>query len=267
MPENIGQHLLGWTKTDPDPRNYALSTFLSEDDLDKALAEVLKSWEGKKTKNFCNAVTKHIRALEGSVTPTPPPTPPTVESWRDDDDPILDQQDTPHCVGFSGAAWLNLLPIDDHVQNDMGHDLYSACKVVDHEPGQENGSTIASLAKVLKNRFLLTTYAFAETIEDVKTFVQTSGPVIWGMGWTDSMFNPTSAGLIVPSGDDVGGHAVTEYEYNPVDDLHWFTNSWSDAWGLAGMFCMTSEALAERLANGAEAMAAVEIPKISSIPR
>jgi C1A family cysteine protease len=152
---------------------------------------------------------------------------------------------------------MNELPVDDHVPNAKGTEIYNLCKAIDND-GQD-GSTIRTLAKVLQNLGLLKTYAFASTIEEVKQFVLTQGPICWGIGWTHSMFFPDANGLVVPSGPDVGGHAITEVGYDPTTDLHELLNHWGPKWSLNGRFYMTSSALADRLANGGEAMAAVEI--------
>jgi hypothetical protein len=193
-------------------------------------------------------------------TPTPvPPAPVAVAGWLDDDDPVLDQGQTGHCVGFTGADWENALPVDDHVQNAMGDDLYYACKVIDGEPGQEDGSTVKSLMQVLQQRKKLANYAAAKSIDAVTHFVQTQGPICWGIGWTDSMFTPDANGLVVPSGPDVGGHAIIEYGYDPTNDEHLLLNHWGASWGVKGRFRMRGSDLAERLANGGEAWAAVEV--------
>lgn len=260
--DNLGAHLLGRNVSVHDPRNYPLSVFLSNDPLDLELAALLKSREGKATKDWAAAITARVEAAAPAPPapdPTPTPTPAGPTSWLDADDPTLDQGQTPHCVGFTGADWENALPIDDHVGNPEGHSIYAACKVVDGEPGQQNGSTIHSLARVLKARGKLKTYAFASNINEVKTFVLNHGPICWGMGWTNSMFTPDQNGLVSPSGPDIGGHAIIEVSYDPATDLHELLNHWGPNWGIHGRFFMTSVALANRLAGGAEAMAAVEV--------
>jgi hypothetical protein len=273
--DNLGPHLLGRKPSPPDPRDYRLEHFLTGDPLDAALAAVLSSWEGKKTKAWAQIITARVKSLSPTPpvppdpgpsgptgpapAPTPPPPPvPTSIGWIDADDPVLDQGNTPRCVGFTGADWENALPVDDHVTNAAGDDIYAACKIVDGEPGQQNGSTIRSLAKVLQQRGRLKAYAFAAAIDDVWAFVSKSGPVCWGIGWTDSMFTPDASGLVVPSGPDVGGHAIIQYGVDGDDGL--LLNHWGTLWGTNGKFRMHKTDLAERLANGGEAMAAVELP-------
>lgn len=266
--DDLGAHLLGRVPSPHDPRDYKLADYLSvaeggniSDPLAAANAAVQSSWEGKKTKRWIDLATQRIIAANPYPAPTPDPTPvpgPAVAaSWLDALQPVLDQGQTPRCLGFTGADWENALPIDDHVVNEEGDKIYDECKAIDGD--NEDGSTIRSLAQALQNRKQLKTYAFASSIDEVIAFVTQHGPICWGIGWTDSMFTPDSSGLVTPQGDDVGGHAIIEYEYDAHSDLHWLLNHWSDGWGVHGTFCMTTAALAARLADGGEAMAAVEI--------
>lgn len=271
MPDEIGVHLLGRIPSPLDDHDYKLADYLPKKDvdpLDAALAAFLKKRYSQAAKDLAIAVVQRIQDLSPipaptppppSPSPTPPPPPPVgVVGWLDADDPILDQGNTGHCVGFTGADWENALPVDDHVQNAAGEDLYYACKVVDGEPGQENGSYVRSLMKVLKARGRLTAYAAANTIDEVWAFVANHGPVCWGIGWTNSMFKPDATGLVVPVGPDVGGHAIIQYGVDGEFGL--MLNHWGPDWGVGGHFRMHKSDLAERLANQGEAWAAVEIP-------
>jgi hypothetical protein len=265
--DTIGPQILGRIPSKPDNRNYNLAAFLPAslgDDLDHALSDVLGSWASSKTKTFAKVLVHHVRVLEGLAPqpapgPTPPPSP-TAANWVDSDDPILDQGQTPHCVGFTGADWMNANPVDDHVQNAIGDEIYYDCKVKDGEPNQENGSSIHTLAKVLKARGRLSTYAFASSIDDVWKFIlsPTGGPICWGIGWTNSMFSVDGNGFVVPSGSDVDGHAIIQYGVD--GDVALMRNHWGTGWGLGGDFKMHKADLAERLSNGGEALAAVELP-------
>lgn len=257
--DNLGPHLLKRIESERDDRDFNLATFLSDDPLDKALANVLRSHlVTKSQKHFDQAVVLAIKGTNPAPpAPTPGPTPAPSHGWLDVNQPTLDQGQTGHCVGFTGADWENALPVDDHVDNAMGDDIYYACKVVDGEPKAEDGSTIRSLAKVLQQRGRLKTYAFAKTIDDVWTFLANSGPICWGIGWTDSMFTPDDTGLIIPKGDDVGGHAIIQYDTD--GDYGLLLNHWGTSWGIDGKFRMHKNDLAERLSNGGEAMAGVEL--------
>ena len=259
--DNLGPHLLGRVPSEPDARNYDLGWFLSDDPLDVALANVLRShFVAKSQKHFDSAV---VAAIKGGPTPAPPapgPTPaptPTDANWLEPDQPVLDQGQTGHCVGDTGADWENALPVGNHLAQSDADDIYYACKVIDGEPKAEDGSSIHSLAKVLVERNRLKTYAFATNIDDAWKFVQTSGPICWGIGWTDSMFTPDDTGLVVPIGPDVGGHAIIQYGTDGPFAL--LLNHWGTSWGVDGKFRMHKSDLADRLANGGEAMAGVEL--------
>lgn len=261
--QGYGSHLLGRVPSKPDDRDFPLSIFLDgSDPLDAALRNVSRSFTtSHAVKVWATIATQRIEgATPAPPGPTPDPTPtptPVSGGWLDSDDPVLDQGNTGHCVGFTGADWENALPVDDHVGNSAGEDIYYACKVVDGEPKQENGSTVRSLMKVLQARGKLKTYAAANTIDDVWQFVSTSGPVCWGIGWTNSMFTPDDTGLVVPQGADVGGHAIIQYGVE--GDYALLLNHWGSSWGVGGKFRMHKSDLAERLANQGEAWAAVEI--------
>lgn len=267
--DDLGAHLLGRVPSPHDPRDFKLADYLSvreggniTDPLLADAAAVASSSANRFVKRWIRDATPRIIGANPYPAPTPPdptpvPGPPVAASWLDAGQPVLDQGQTPRCVGFTGADWENELPVDDHVDNSAGDQIYAECKAIDGD--NEDGSTIRSLAQALQNRGQLKAYAFAESIEEVIAFVTAHGPICWGIGWTDSMFTPDADGLVTPTGDDVGGHAITQFAYDPATDLHALLNHWGDAWGVNGVFYMTTDALRARLADGGEAMAAVEI--------
>jgi len=273
--ENLGPHLLGRRPSPPDPRDYQLAHFLAGDPLDAALAALMSSWEGKKTKAWANLITQRVKSLspvppDPTPTPTPTPTPdptptpitptPAADVVWTDSDAVLDQGQTPHCVGFGWAGWGDTQPVDDHFTNADGDKIYYECKVIDGEPGQEDGSDVRSGAKAMQNRKRLSAYAFAKSIDEVRAFLAAHGPVVFGSDWTNDMFNPDANGYVKPTGGVAGGHC-----YACVGDLVsegalLFQNSWGDSWGLSGRFKMTYADAAQLLANNGEACAAVELP-------
>lgn len=264
--DQLGAHLLG-RRYVPDARDYPLAAFLAApvavDPLDQALADMLGSWEGKKTKAWAKIITARVQALAPSPAPTPTPAPqpvPTADVTWNDTDPTLDQGQTPHCVGFGCAQWGNTLPVDDHFDNPAGDALYYEAKVIDGEPNQEDGSTVRSGAKALQNRGRLHTYAFAASLAEVIAWVDQHGPVIFGTDWYNDMFTPDPDGLVHPTGGIAGGHC-----YVCVGDLVsqgalLFHNSWGDSWGDHGLFHMKYADVVALLAAQGDACAAVELP-------
>lgn len=249
-------HLLGRNPSPPDVRDFSLRLWASANPLEAALAKMLSSKTAAKvTKDWCQIATPLI--IGGQ--PGPQPDPGSVVMWVDGE-AVLDQGNTGHCVGFSGADWGNTLPVDDKFNDDDGHRIYyEACDAGGY-PNTEDGSTIRDLAKALKKDGRLDAYAFAATIDDALSFVSKSGPVVFGTNWYDDMFTPDDTGRVRPSGQLAGGHAFLCIGLDLQKEQVWFLNSWGAGWAQNGRFWMSREDLTMLFAEQGEAMAAVELP-------
>lgn len=272
---DYGPHLLGRVPRVPDSRDYHMADALAKSnptELDLALAAVQRSTlTTKVVKRWAKLVTA---ALEASPTPSPtPPTPtptPTPDPtptptpvpvankpWTDAEQ--LDQGQTGHCVGFGWAQWGNTLPVDDHFTNDDGHAIYYECKVIDGEPGAEDGSDVSSGAKAMKNRKRIDAYVFATSMTDIQTWVSTRGPVVVGTNWYNDMFNPDAEGLVNPTGGVAGGHCYILVGYDAASDTLLFQNSWGKDWGVNGYFKMTGTHFAQLMGEQGDACAGLEL--------
>lgn len=267
MATNIGPHLLGRIPNEPDERDYKMSLAFGDrhsmlaptgaDPLLQMNERVQKSGTSLAAKAWISEVTKR---LAGSPAPVPPVPTPDVKpvSWKDNE-PVLDQGSTGHCVGFGWAQWGNTLPYDDKFKNTDGDAIYYECKVIDGEPLQEDGSQVRSGAKALKARGRLDTYVFADTIDEAIAWIMTKGPVVMGTDWTEDMFTPDKNGLVKPTGQVAGGHCYVAVGYDPKTQLIEYINSWDDSWGVDGHFFMSKTNAASLHAAQGDACGALEL--------
>lgn len=262
MPD-IGPHLLGWKAPDPDERDYKLSNYLDADvsvtgdDLDRALSALLNmKGAAATTKTFAKIVTQHVRNLETAVGPQPAPVASVL--W-DNSDAVLDQGNTGHCVGGGCAQFGNTQPVDDHFTNTDLHAIYYEAKVIDGEPKAEDGSSVHSGVKALKNRGRVGTYAWSSKLDEIKAWVLTKGPMIVGTLWYQNMFYPDPNGFVKPTGSVAGGHCYLIIGWDDADNVT-FLNSWGKSWGNNGRFFMKASDFATLIDGNFEGCAVVELP-------
>ncbi len=171
----------------------------------------------------------------------------------------LDQGQTGHCVGFGWSGWGNSAPIEDRYQNSDAHALYYQCKVIDGEPGKENGSTVRSGALAMRARGQLAAFAFATTLGEIDHWIDAQGPVVVGTDWTNDMFNPDANGFVRPTGSLAGGHCYLILDKVDQEDAYLFENSWGLSWGQQGRFKMKRADFDSLLGNNGEACCGLEI--------
>lgn len=170
----------------------------------------------------------------------------------------LDQKETPHCVGFAMAHFgINLPTLTPFTKQDA-HDFYYKCKIEEGEPKQENGTTIRSAAKVLKNCGIIDGYAFARNMTQIKWWLLNKGPVILGTLWTEDMMYPDKDFTLNTGGEFLGGHGFIGNEWREDNHIG-IKNSWGPGWGKNGKAYISALAFQELFLYGGEALAAVEL--------
>lgn len=269
--DNLGSHLLGRKRptTDQTAGDWPLEAIQGLTDqsaLARAYAAVEKSTANPKVKAWIVQAEALLNSSPPPPDPQPVPVPvpvppaPVSQVWADDE-PTLDQGQTGHCIGFGGCQWQNTLPIDDKLSNADGDSLYYACKIVDGEPRAEDGSTVHTLASVLKIAKRLDAYAWATTVEDIAAFITSTGPVVVGTDWYQDMFTPAD-GFLKPTGTLAGGHCYVLIGYTPdaAGDFFTMKNSWGAGWGENGTAKILVSDFATLLAEQGEALCAVELP-------
>ncbi len=250
----------------PDTRDWPLEAFLpTESPLDAALAALLSSRETKATKVWAKAITDAVKALGPAPAPPPTPTPPPPTPSPTNDvvwknaEATLDQGNTPECVGFGWAQWGNTLPVDDKYTAIDGDAIYKAAKVIDGD--NQDGTTVRSGAKAMKDRGRVSAYAFTTSFSAALTFLHSTGPLVFGIDWYESMFTPDSKGYVSPSGSIAGGHAFAVVGDLVSEGGVLCQNSWGKDWGINGGFFKMKYADAASLLNAnGDACASVELP-------
>jgi hypothetical protein len=151
---------------------------------------------------------------------------------------VLNQGNVGSCTGNAGAGVLNSDPLHRPgeavcVEADAVA-FYSAATQLDAFPGtyppDDTGSTGLDVAKVLKNRGLISRYGWAFGIDQVLAAL-TRAPLSIGVGWTNDMFTPDDEGFITATGDVAGGHQFVLRGLDPDGEWVLMLNSWGRSWG------------------------------------
>jgi hypothetical protein len=172
-----------------------------------------------------------------------------------------DQADTPQCVGY---AWAHFLEDGPLTQLGPGPILapsviYDEAKKVDEWPGEAyDGTSVRAGAKALQARGFISEYRWAFDLGTVVNALLTTGPVVMGTNWYAGMFAPDADGVIHLTGDLAGGHA---YELTGVSRALGrvrLKQSWGRAWGINGHAWLTFEDLERLVHEDGEACLATE---------
>jgi hypothetical protein len=186
--------------------------------------------------------------------------------------PTLDQGQTPHCVAYSGTHYLNATPIADHYGASDAERIYADCKIIDGEPGAQDGTTTDALSQVLQKWGRIKTAAFTQDVATVFRFVDYQGTVVCGTPWLESMFSTDSNGAVIVDRHSpvAGGHAWHLVRH--LDNGYSIAqNSWGESFGIrymgyGGFFLIADADLEWLLAQDGEVMAAVELPNPTPTP-
>lgn len=175
---------------------------------------------------------------------------------------VLDQGQTPHCVGFAWAGFLEAAPYMHQLQNSDGDRFYALAQEHDEWPGTDyDGSSTRGGAKALQSLGLITgEYVWAQAEEDVWRFVLGKGPVTTGTVWLTGFMEPDSEGYVSLTGGEEGGHDWLIIGASAKRQSYRCQNSWGTSYGQNGRFWVRREdykALLEEL--GGDACSATEV--------
>jgi hypothetical protein len=179
--------------------------------------------------------------------------------------PVLDQDDTPMCVGYAWTQFLYTAPVE-HRRDALGnpgvlaHQLYTMAQELDEWPGTNyDGTSVRAGAKALQAMGRLTEYRWAFSAAEARAFVLTRGPVILGINWYDDMFSPDHGGYLKVSGPLAGGHAILVDGYEQKRNAFRLVNSWGAGWGENGRAWLTFDDCDRLIKDDGECCSAVEL--------
>jgi hypothetical protein len=165
------------------------------------------------------------------------PTKKLTSRYWDDNGWWGNQGNTPQCVGYSWAHWLEDGPVSQSgvapiIQPRV---IYENAQKLDEWPGENyDGTSVRGGVKYLQKMGKVKNYYWGYSLQTLIDTVLNVGPVVVGTNWYNNMFYPDRRGIIRVGGRLAGGHA---YLINGVDTnkkLFRLKNSWGRNWGQYG---------------------------------
>lgn len=181
---------------------------------------------------------------------------------------VLDQGDSPMCVGYAGWGWLAGGPVVNHPRFSP-KDLYQWARENDEWPGEDyDGTSTLGLMKALKSKGYIDEYRWATEVETLVAWILTKGPVLVGTNWYEDFFTPTAPGdFLYPNKSKLaGGH---EWRITGADrdkrcpdgtlGALRMVNSWGPAWADHGRAWISLPVMQRLLNEEGEAVTCPEI--------
>lgn len=174
--------------------------------------------------------------------------------WRCD--PRLDQGSEGACVGFGWAHELAAAPVRRKATAETARHIYTQAQKIDEWAGEDyEGTSVLAGAKVVKAMGRMPEYRWGFGIDDVLVTLSNHGPVVLGLPWKDSMFQPADSGFLDTSGTISGGHCILARGIRIKNGKPFVVlrNSWGRWFGLGGDCFIWADDLEALLTDGGEA--------------
>ena len=180
------------------------------------------------------------------------------------------------CVGFAWSHELCAQPVKFPTDANFAQAIYHRAQQIDYWPGEDyEGTSVLAGVKAVQeilgehNLPLISEYRWAFGLEDVVRTIGYKGPVVFGIDWYYSMYDPDENGFVSPRGDLAGGHAILGRAVNlkfidPLGPKNFsnldldtsfirLRNSWGITWGINGDCRISLRDMDKLLKDGGEA--------------
>ncbi len=183
---------------------------------------------------------------------------------------VLDQGEDGACVGFGWTHEALASPVRVDLKrakavvpqdpDAFARWVYTQARKIDEWVGEDyDGTSVLAGAKIMQGAGFLSQYRWAFSVEDVIDALMTRGPVVIGVWWYTSMFEPDLGNVLDVYGLKAGGHCVLVVGYKlAAPELHgedgfWIQNSWGPGWGKNGLALISKSNMKFLLADEGEA--------------
>ena len=204
----------------------------------------------------------HYTTIVNTIKSTPLTATPskTLVNWNDNEW-WGDQGNTPMCVGYAWAHWIEDGPVTHGGIAPIvpPTTIYREAQKVDEWVGENYaGTSVRGAAKYLKSTNKISSYYWAFDVNTLKNTVLNVGPVVVGTNWYNGMFYPDRNGLIRITGRVAGGHAYVINGVDTVKQLFRIKNSWGKSWGQSGHAYISFNDMSRLIRERGEICLAVE---------
>lgn len=172
----------------------------------------------------------------GAVTPTLAVKPLRSYRWGIRTAPVLHQRGEGACVPFGWSAEIAARPVEiAGITDAFAFAMYEDVRAIDRREGRHfpDGATVLAGAKACRERGFIGAYRWAFGVEDVCRVLGYLGPVVLGINWHESMYEPRGDTLEV-SGRVAGGHCILARGVDVKRRRVLLRNSWGADWGHHG---------------------------------
>lgn len=185
--------------------------------------------------------------------------PPVNKEWLCSE--YLDQGQEGSCVGFANGHELLAGPIVVPADHDRATGIYLKAREIGGYAAAANaGATILDGARAMRELGYISEWWWCFGLKDLIMTLGYIGPVVLGLNWYEGMSQPSSDGLIRPTGEISGGHAILCKGVNVDHKYFILHNSWGYDWGDDGNCYVLFSDMELLLLQRGEAAVMIDVP-------